>query len=175
MKTSETGWVRGAVVIGIAGIMMAVALFSPALAVKLATTGYVKQKVKQVNGVALTALRNPSYLQSPPQSIAAGFLGTIEGSCQGRTVVSGGASSGGSAAGTVDLLESYPSDGNIGTLNVSGRNGWSVTVANSGTTAVNVYEYLVCADTTAAGGISGGPARSSAGSAKWSFTSEPMG
>ena len=48
MEASERGWVRGAVVIGLAGTILAVAMLSPALGVRLATTGYVKQKVNQL-------------------------------------------------------------------------------------------------------------------------------
>ncbi len=159
---------------GVAGAMMAAALMSPALAVKLATTGYVKQKVNQVNGVALTGLRNPDYSQSPAQPLAAGAFGTIEGSCGGRFAVSGGTSSTGSAAGSIQMFESYPSDGNLTTANVSGRNGWTTTVGNFGTTTVNVYFYKVCADTSVATGNVGGTARSAGNGQEWAFTTTPM-
>lgn len=174
MRNSERGWIRGAVVIGLAGAMMAVALLSPALAVRLATTGYVKQRVNAVGNIALSGLRNPSYGQSPVFSLPANNSITMEGSCVGRSVVGGGASAGGGAAGAINIIESYPSDGNITTPNVAGRNGWSVTVGNYGATAVNVYEYLICADTTAASGITGSTARSTSSSPKWSSSTAPL-
>ncbi|MGH2692768.1 MAG: hypothetical protein ACRDHM_09730 [Actinomycetota bacterium] len=172
MERARKQWIRGAVVIGVAGAMMAVALLSPALAVKLATTGYVKQKVNAVQNVALTALRTPDYSQSPVQVVPAGTFGTIEGSCGVNHVVSGGASDGGSDA--ISIFESYPSDGNFATANVTGRNGWAVTIGNFAATPVNVYAYKICAVTSISSGNVGGTARS-AGSQKpgWSFT--PIG
>jgi hypothetical protein len=169
MERVRKGWVRGAVVIGVAGAMMAVALLSPALAVRLATTGFVKQKVRAVENVALTALRSPDYSQSPVQTVQPGTFGTIEGSCGGNLIVSGGVSDGGSDA--ISVFESYPSDGNFATVNVSGRNGWAVTIGNFAVTPVNVYAYKICAVASISTGNVGGLARSAgSGKAGWSFT-----
>lgn len=172
MDRSRRGWLRGAVVVGVAGAMMAVALLSPALAVRLATTSYVKQKVNQVRDVALTGLRAPDYSQSPVQVVPPGTFGTIEGSCGGGLAVSGGASAGGSSA--ISILESYPSDGNLATANVTGRNGWAVTIGNFSSSQVNVYAYKICAVASVSSGNVGGTARSSGSAGGWSFSTAPM-
>jgi hypothetical protein len=174
MERARKGWVRGALVLGVAGAMMAVAMLSPALAVRLATTGFVKQKVRAVQNVALTALRNPDYSQSPVQTLQPGFFGSLEGSCAGRLVVSGGSSSTGSAAGAIHVLESYPSDGDLATTNVSGRNGWTTTIGNFGSAPMNVYFYKICADSSFSTGNVGGTARSAGQAREWAFTTGPL-
>ena len=174
MAQAGRSWVRGTVVLGVAATMMAGALLTPALGTKSASTQYVKQKVRKVRKVAVTALRKPDYQQAlhtvPPSSGA-----TLEGSCGGRLAIAGGVSHGGSF-NIVAITESYPSDGNLGTLNVSGRNGWTVTVGNAnGNTPQNVYTYLICATAKGATGSVTGPARATASSQQPVWRMTPLG
>lgn len=174
MAQTRRSWVRGTLVLGVAATMMAGALLTPALGTKSATTRYVKQKVRKVRKLAVTAFRTPDYWQSPLQTIAPTSFALVEGSCGGKLVVSGGASHGGAVA-DVDIQESYPSDGNLGTLNVSGRNGWTVLVLNRMSIASTFYAYQICATASTSTGNVGGPARATASSQKpdWRFT--PLG
>jgi hypothetical protein len=169
MAQARRSWVRGTVVLGVAATMMAGALLTPALGTKSATTQYVKQKVRKVRKVTVTALRRPDYQQSL-HTIASNSTATVEGSCGGKLVVSGGLSHGGSQV--FSLLESYPSDGNLGTLNVSGRSGWTVTAHNALNAPQNVYLYLICATAKGATGNVAGPARATASSQEpgWRLT-----
>jgi hypothetical protein len=145
MKTSERGWVRGAVVIGIAGIMMAIALFSPALAVRLATTSYVKQKVNQAFNQSLnTFVQQPvAVFRSEPINVIAngGFASASIGCPAGGAAVGGGAS-GASANEDWDLEASYPSNG---ATSGAGATGWSVVMTNESTLPLNFRVYVVCA------------------------------
>ena len=177
MERARKGWVRGALVLGVAGAMMAVAMLSPAVGVSFATKSFVKQKVNQVknqvntvNGIALSAFRSPAYFQSAPLTLPGSSSGIAEASCGAAHAVSGGLSS--SATGSTAIIETYPSDGDLSTLHVTGKNGWSVGVGNLSADPVTIYVYLVCAETSSSTGNVGGPSRSSDGAGKWAWTTD---
>jgi hypothetical protein len=147
---SERGWVRGAVVIGLAATMMAVALLSPALAVRLATTSYVKAKV---NG-AINSFRNQAtnsfvedgltYVRSGLFPIGAGNFQVISVGCPaGQHVTGGGASTPNILTTDNPELEfSYPSNG---ATPGAGTTGWTVSVENFGSDPFNASAYAICA------------------------------
>lgn len=122
MERSERGWVRGAIVVGLAGTMMAVALLSPALAVRLATTSYVKAKIKpvsnrvgslenRVGGLEGTVgnLNQLAYVQGAPLNVPADSFAQVEALCPPGSFVTGGG--GAVQVGAGRQIDSYPSHG----------------------------------------------------------------
>lgn len=158
MKSSERGWVRGAVVIGVAGTMMAVALLSPALAVRLATTSYVKAKIKAYKGEAEARFldvaegdgryieNGVSTLERGPITMPDSSEAFIEVICPAGTRAIGG---GGWGSNTGMLMEaSYPSDG-TGT-DTTGTAAWTTWMVNLSGTTGSLFGYAICAKTDAA-------------------------
>ncbi|MGH2712006.1 MAG: hypothetical protein ACRDH9_12490 [Actinomycetota bacterium] len=143
MKASERGWVRGAVVIGIAGTMMAVALLSPALAVRLATTSYVKQKVNQAfNQTFGLFLQQPIITtRSDPIAVPPGGFSLASIACPaGGVATGGGASSNSPLTENWEMEDTYPSNG---ATPGAGSTGWTVGMENiAGGTTFRVY--VVC-------------------------------
>jgi len=119
MRNSERGWVRGAVVIGIAGTMMAVAMLSPALGVSFATKKFVKQKVNaaknqlqgqitQVNA-AISATQAQAFVRTAPVAVPAGAAVAAEIGCPTGMVATGGGVSVSNSA--LVMNDSVPTDG----------------------------------------------------------------
>ena len=165
MRSSERGWVRGAVVVGIAGVMMAVALLSPALAVRLATTSYVKQKVNQAfNRTFSQFLQQPTVVvRSDPIAVAIGNFAIASISCPAGGVATGGGASTANTAEDWEMEASYPSNG---ASPAAGTTGWTAVMENiAGGTSFRVY--AVCAGGVGVGGnfTPGSPARSTG--AEW--------
>ncbi len=143
MKRSERGWVRGAVVIGVAGTMMAAALFSPALAVKLATTSYVKQKVNQAfNKTFGFFLQTPIVTtRSDPVVIAVGSFATASIACPpGGVATGGGAATNSPSTEDWEMEASYPSNG---ATPGAGSTGWTVVMENVAA-GTSFRVYVVC-------------------------------
>jgi hypothetical protein len=171
MNRSERGWVRGAVVIGIAGVMMAVALFSPALAVKLATTSYVKQKVNQAfNKTFSQFLQLPIVTtRSEPVAVPVGNFALASIACPPGGVATGGGATQANPVEDWDMEASYPSNG---ATPGAGSTGWTVNMTNEvGGTTFRIY--VICGGGTGFGNFSpGSAARTSA--AEWApDTSKP--
>lgn len=179
MKSSERGWVRGALVIGIAGTMMAVALLSPALAVRLATTGYVKSKVNglrsdlqgQINAESST-LRGQSFGRTSAFFVPTGSNVAAEIGCPAGMIVTGGGVYVDSAAILVNA--SNPTDG-TGSFASSfgasgaGMNGWGVIVGEylGGSGNARVYASCRTGFQTGSNYTSGSPAIRADGSGDW--------
>jgi hypothetical protein len=166
MKSSERGWVRGAVVIGIAGTMMAVALLSPALAVKLATTSYVKQKVNQAfNQTFSFFLQTPILaFRSDPIAVAPGVAQFAAVPCPPGGVATGGGASGASVAEDWDLETSYPSNGATAG---AGATGWAVVMKNESTAPLNFRVYVLCGGGSSATNFTPGSTPARATDAGW--------
>jgi hypothetical protein len=135
------------VVIGVAGAMMAIALLSPALAVKLATTSYVKQKVNQAfNRTFGQFLQQPiAIIRSDPISVGTGVAQAAAIACPPGGVATGGGATGADVSEDWELEASYPSNGASST---AGATGWAVVMQNqtAGTLAFRVY--ALCAGGT---------------------------
>lgn len=137
-------WARGAVVIGVAGAMMAAALMSPALAVKLATTSYVKQKVNQAFNQTFA-----NFLQTPIVTVRSDPVNVAGGNAAAAASIAcppGGAATGGGAAGASvledwDLEASYPSNG---ATTGAGTTGWTVVMSNETAAPLNFRIYVLC-------------------------------
>lgn len=153
MERARKGWLRGAVVIGVAGAMMAVALLSPALAVRLATTSYVKGQVKKVSNRVnalegtVANLNQLQYVVSPTVDIVDGGLGQAEAICPSGYVVTGGGGSSNTAEGF--QLDSYPTHG-VGFPAPSffapqGRTAWAFEWVDFGDGLDNqIRAYAIC-------------------------------
>lgn len=166
MDRARRSWVRGAVVLGLAGTMMAAALMSPALAVRLATTGFVKQKVRaavnqvttnltaQINA-ANTASRQQTYLRSNSVTVPAGSAAAGEVTCPGGMIVTGGGAA--VSNGALVLNDSVPTDGS-GTFTSSfgltggvGMTGWGAIVTDTGSGGGTFRVYAICRTGTQTG------------------------
>jgi hypothetical protein len=142
VERSRKSWGRGAIVLGLAGTMMAAALMSPALAVRLATTGYVKSQVRK-----LAIEDGIFYARTDPQLVQPATAVIISIPCPPEGVaISGGASTGNIQVDNVEVEISYPSSG--ATTN-AGSTGWTVSVQNDGSAAINVRGYVICAHSSA--------------------------
>lgn len=143
MERSRKSWVRGAIVLGLAGTMMAVALFSPALAVKLATTSYVKQKVNQsFNKTFGFFLQTPiAVFRSEPIAVPTGTAQAAAIACPPGGVATGGGATGASVSEDWDLETSYPSNGNT---TGAGGTGWAVVMENASAGTLSFRVYVVC-------------------------------
>jgi hypothetical protein len=170
MKASERGWVRGAVVIGIAGVMMAAALLSPALAVRLATTSYVKAKINQSENQALGRfLQQPVFIsRSDPIAVPVGGFAIASIACPPGGVATGGGASANTQLENWDLEASYPSSGSSPT---AGFTGWTVSMENiaAGTT---FRVYVNCAGGGGTGNYAAGSAARATGT-EWSPDAKP--
>ena len=171
MQRTRRSWVRGAVVLGLAGTMMAAALMSPALAVRLATTSYVKAKVNQAVATlraeinaANTVSRQQTYVRSNPITVTAGASTAGEVNCPAGMVVTGG----GAAVSNGDLLlnDSVPTDStgaftsSFGLLGGAGMTGWGAIVTDTGGGGGSFRVYAICRTGTQTGSnyASGNPA-----------------
>lgn len=150
MARARKPWVRGAVVIGIAGAMMAAALMSPALATRLATTSYVKQKVNQAfNKTFGFFLQQPIVIvRSDPLSVPPALGSVFAIACPAGGVATGGGASVGSGSEDWDLEASYPSNG---ASSAAGTTGWAVSMTNESTVTMNYRIYVLCAGGTGVG------------------------
>lgn len=154
MARARKPWVRGAVVIGLAGAMMAAALMSPALAVRLATTSYVKAKVNQAinsfRGEAATTFIEDGlqYARTPSTSIVPGGFAIMSLACPAGThVTGGGAAVPNLLTDNSELEASYPSNGASTT---AGTTGWTASIQNDGGAAFNASTYAICAKSSGA-------------------------
>ena len=170
MERSRRSWVRGAIVLGLSGTMMAAALMSPALAVRLATTKYVKAVVNKAIGAFRTEaearfldvaegdgryVENGTFVvRGAPLTIPAGSENFAEADCPAGTTVVGG---GGYSTATYMFLEaSYPSDGT--NTDTDGAKAWTVWAFNdSGGPSGQLFPYAICMKTDAT--LQFGPAR----------------
>ena len=164
MEKTRRSWVRGAIVLGLSGTMMAAALMSPALAVRLATTGYVKQKINQAISAFRTEAQN-AFIEDGLQygrfvfAVPAGTATSISLGCpSGTKVTGGGGAIANVAAFDTDLEQSYPSNGST---TQPGTTGWTVTIENPTGTAYNGAVYAICARATGTANYpeSGAPAK----------------
>lgn len=157
VERSRKSWVRGAVVLGLAGTMMAAALMSPALAVRLATTGYVKQKINSLRAESQNAFIEDglSYVRSGPVTVGPSLFAVISISCPGGKVTGGGASVADPTTNDAELEASYPSNG---ATTAAGTTGWTVSVENPSGTAFTAAVYAICAKSSGSANYTeGGP------------------
>jgi hypothetical protein len=135
------------VVVGIAGVMMAVALLSPALAVRLATTSYVKQKVNQAfNRTFNQFLQTPiAYFRTDPIAVGPGAAQIASIGCPAGGVAIGGGAAGAAISEDWDLEQSYPSNG---ATTGAGTTGWTVAMENASAGPLNFRAYVVCGGAT---------------------------
>jgi hypothetical protein len=143
MKDSEHGWIRGAVVIGLAAAMMAVALLSPALAVRLATTSYVKAKVNaatasltaQINA-GDAATRNQTFVRSAAIVVPASSAVAGEIACPVGMIATGGGAT--VSNSSLVMNDSAPTDGtgafpaSFGLAGGAGYTAWGAIVTSTG-------------------------------------------
>jgi hypothetical protein len=156
MKPSENGWVRGAIVVGIAGAMMAVALLSPALAGKYATKKFVKSQVSglqtQINqaqsaanaaqttantaNAAAAAHQTQTFVRSAPIPVGAGTAAAGEIACPAGMVATGGGATVSNSA--LLMNDSVPTDGTgtfapgFGLTAGAGFTAWGAIVTSTG-------------------------------------------
>jgi len=162
MERARKGWVRGALVLGVAGTMMAVAMLSPALAVRLATTGFVKQKVNAARGAlqnqintATAASAAQTYLRTDAAAVLAGGSTAAEISCPpGMLATSGGVAV---SNGGLVMNDSAPTDstgtfaGTFGLGGGAGYTGWGGIVTDLGGGGGTMRVYAVCRTATQTG------------------------
>jgi hypothetical protein len=145
-------------VLGLAGTMMAAALMSPALAVRLATTSYVKSKINALRVESQNAFIEDglSYVRSSPVSVGPGLFTVISISCpSGLKVTGGGASVTDATTNDAELEASFPSNGATAT---AGTTGWTVSVENPSGNAFSAAVYAVCAKSSGSANYTeGGP------------------
>lgn len=143
MDRARKSWVRGAVVLGLAGTMMAAALMSPALAVRLATTSYVKQKVNQAFNQTLGRfLQTPiAVVRSDPIAVAPNVAQSAAIACPAGGVATGGGATGAGVTENWDLETSYPSNG---ATTGAGGTGWAVVMENASPATASFRVYVVC-------------------------------
>jgi hypothetical protein len=176
MAQGRRSWVRGAVVLGVAGTMMAAALMSPALAVRLATTSYVKQKVNQAfNRTFGFFLQTPiAVFRSDPIPVAPNTALSAAIACPAGGVATGGGASGAGATDDWDLESSYPSNG---ATTGAGGTGWAVVMENATpSTTLSFRVYVVCGGGSSFTNFPAGSAPLRATEGEWSpgsATSEP--
>jgi hypothetical protein len=151
-------------VLGVAGTMMAVAMLSPALAVRLATTSYVKQKVNQAfNRTFGLFLQQPVFTnRSDPIAVPVGTFAVASIACPPGGVATGGGAAQANPVEDWDMESSYPSNG---ATPGAGSTGWTVNMTNEvGGTSFRVY--VLCAGGTGLGNFApGSTARTT--SAEW--------
>jgi hypothetical protein len=187
MESFEKGWVRGAVVIGIAGTMMAVALLSPALGASFATKSWTKQRINSKVGAATTNLQSQinagdaagrvqTFVRSAPVLVSNG--GTVAGdvACPSGMVATGG----GVVANNANMVvgASAPTDGtgNFSTFygfSGIGMTGWGAIVSDPFFFGGGMFRvYASCRTgtvSTSSNYTSGGPAvRSTDGASTFS-------
>jgi hypothetical protein len=172
MARARKPWVRGAIVIGIAGAMMAAALMSPALAVRLATTSYVKQKVNQAfNRTFSLFLQQPIITnRSEAFAVPSGFRATASIACPaGGVATGGGAATNSPSTENWEMESSYPSNG---ATPGAGSTGWTVVMENV-TAGTSFRVYVVCGGGSGLGNFTPGSTARSTG-ADWApDTSKP--
>ena len=161
MERARKGWVRGALVLGVAGAMMAVAMLSPAVGASFATKKFVKQKVKavsnRVSGLEGTVanLNQLQYMASPAVTVPDGALGQAEAVCPAGWFVTGGGGVSTSQEG--EQLDSYPSHG-VGFPSPSffaplGRTAWTFEWFDFSDGADNqILAFAICSQVAGAGG-----------------------
>ena len=162
MEKTRGSWVRGAVVLGLSGTMMAAALMSPALAVRLATTSYVKAKVNQAIGAFRTEAQNAfiedglQYVRGNTFTLTPGNFVQMSVACpSGTKVTGGGASVGNLSTDDAELEASYPSHSGS---TAAGTTGWTVSVDNESSNAFNTNVYAICARSSGAASYAEGGA-----------------
>jgi hypothetical protein len=151
--------------------MMAVALLSPALAVKLATTSYVKQKVNQAfNQTFGFFLQTPiAVFRSEPISVNGNTAVSGSIACPAGGAATGGGASGVSAVDDWDLEASYPSNG---ATTGAGATGWTVVMQNATPTPLSFRVYVVCGGGSTFTNFTPGSTPARAVNAEWSPASE---
>jgi hypothetical protein len=112
--------------------------------VKLATTGYVKQKVNQAfNRTFDFFLQQPvAIIRSDPISVGPGVAQAASIACPPGGVTTGGGAAGANVAEDWDLEVSYPSNGASST---AGATGWAVVMENQTTGTLSFRVYVLCA------------------------------
>ena len=166
MEKTRRSWVRGAIVLGLSGTMMAAALMSPALAVRLATTRYVKAKVNaavnqvttnltaQINA-ANTISRQQTYLRSNSITVPGGGSAAGEVTCPAGMVVTGGGAA--VSNGLLVLNDSVPTDGtgnfttSFGLTGGAGMTGWGAIVTDTASSGGTFRVYAICRTGTQTG------------------------
>jgi len=165
MERARKGWVRGAVVIGVAGAMMAVAMLSPALGASFATKSFVKQKVNQAfNKTFGLFLQTPIVTtRSDPVAVAIGNFASASIACP-----PGGVATGGGAVGNNPVAEdwemeaSYPSNG---ATTGAGSTGWTVLMENVAA-GTSFRVYVICGGGSGFGNFTPGSTARTTG-AEW--------
>jgi hypothetical protein len=145
--------------------MMAAALMSPALAVRLATTGYVKQKVNQAfNKTFSHFLQIPIVTtRSDPIAVPVGSFVTASIACPPGGVATGGGGVGNNpAAEDWEMEASYPSNGATAG---AGSTGWTVIMENVAA-GTSIRVYVVCGGGTGFGNFPAGSTARASG-AEW--------
>lgn len=152
--------------LGLAGVMMAAALMSPALAVRLATTGYVKAKINQaknelsgrIGGLEgrvgnVEGLNNLQFIRSSDVTVPDGGFGQAQAVCPSGTSATGG----GGVSTSVDgfQVDSYPTSGaafSPGAFIQQGRSAWGFEWINFSGFTQEISAYVVCLAVDATGG-----------------------
>lgn len=158
MRTKS--WIRGVIVLGLAGGLLAASLMSPAAAGKFATKGFVNRKIDAISNrlSQVEDVNQLTYIQGASLAVPAGDIGRAVAVCPPGSFVTGGG--GGTQFGQGTQIDSYPSNGTAaGTGRPPiGNTAWVFEYEAGPSIGENIRAYAVCARVDSTSGFTEGGA-----------------